>query len=243
MSATNGPESFGAASRVAAPETAGDDGLTVEEVELKIINGISEHVYTPAKRLGEVSLAKDLKCGQAIVRSAMDRLAFAGILERRHRSGTYVRKISAGEFVEMCQVRALLEGFACGLAALHANSEQLDALERSGRQLDDRLDRLNPETYGQVQDLEFKFHQDISVFSQNSVLNRMLNRQQMIIRLLKTGFEMPQMYSGERGDAPSHVELVAVMREADFAKADNAMRAHILQPLSAEARRNLMLKT
>ncbi|HEX7009397.1 MAG TPA: GntR family transcriptional regulator, partial [Phycisphaeraceae bacterium] len=148
--------------------------LSVDDCEQHIIEAICSGEIEPSQRLGEVSVARELGVGQAHVRAAFDRLAYAGILDRRHRSGTYVREISLREFIEMTQVRALLEGFACRLACGHATESDLAPLERLGRELDQRLAKLTPDQYRQIERMDLDFHQRIVELSRSSVLKRIL---------------------------------------------------------------------
>jgi len=154
--------------------------LTVEEVAQKIIDGIAQGLYKPMKRLGEASMAKRFKCGQALVRAAMARLAFAGVLERRHRSGTYVREITASEFVDLVQHRAVLEGFFSRLACRHIAEQNRQDLEELACQLDEQIYALRPESYTTLGPLEWKFHSTIAVLSGNSSLIRALDGQQLL---------------------------------------------------------------
>jgi DNA-binding GntR family transcriptional regulator len=79
----------------------------------------------PNQRLIELDLAKQLGVGRSAIRTALDRLAQDGLVERHPNRGAHVRLISVEEAVEMVEVRAVLEGLAARYAALNATEQDV----------------------------------------------------------------------------------------------------------------------
>src|SRR5258706_400235 len=94
----------------------------------EVLNQIRTGQLRPHQRLSELAMSKKLKVGRAAIRVAFDRLAWAGLLERVPRSGTYVRKLTIKEYFEVMEVRARLEGLAAALACRHLTAAELDRL-------------------------------------------------------------------------------------------------------------------
>lgn len=207
-----------------------------ERCAAQILDGVCRGDLKPGRRLGEISLAKKFRVGQAQVRAAFDRLAYAGILDRRSRSGTYVRELSVEQWVEMTQVRALLEGFACRLACRLAGEADLMELEKLARDFDDRIERLAPGQYRQLESLDFEFHRKIVEISSNAALKRMLDEQHLIQKCLRRGFDLPGLFAAPRDDAPNHLEIVQSLRSRRPADAQRCMRRHLTNCLIAELR-------
>lgn len=219
-----------------------DDRESTAFCEQFIVEGIQSGRYRPTKRLGEASLAKELGVGQATVRSAFARLGEVGLLDRRHRSGTYVREFSVHEFVELTQIRALLEGFACRLATQCANRRELGELETLARSLDRKIAKLTPETFREVEEQDFAFHQKLVGMSQSAPLIKLLGDQHLILSCLRYGFDLPGVFAGSDSESPSHVELVKAISTGDPNEADTCVRRHLICCLKAELRLDAMIE-
>jgi DNA-binding GntR family transcriptional regulator len=202
--------------------------------EQHIIDGIRSGEYKSTKRLGEVRIARTLGLGQSHVRSALARLTHLGLLERKHRSGTYVRELSMEELIGLTHVRALLEGFACRLACRYATLNDLKELEDLGRSLDERLSELTPENYRLVEKQDLAFHEMLIRLSQNSVLVRTLDEQQLILTCLRRGFDLPWIFLGNDSHAPTHLDLLQAVKDRDPEQADRCMRKHLIGCFKAE---------
>lgn len=63
------------------------------------------------------------------IRTALDRLARDGLVEREPNRGAHVRLISLEEAVEMFEARAVLEGLALRYAARHATEQEIAELQ------------------------------------------------------------------------------------------------------------------
>jgi len=213
-------------------DDASPSSQVVADCEKQIVDAIAAGTYRPSQRLGEVSVARELGCGQAIVRSAFDRLKHAGILYRKHRSGTYVRELSTDEYIDMCHVRSLLEGFACRMACRYATHEDLAHLEELAAKLDDLLDEhFTPDHFDEIEGIDLEFHCAIAKIGRNTAVVRILDNQQLILRLMRMSVLPPFAFSGQFKETPDHREIVETIRSRDPIKAEYQMRQHLNQCL------------
>lgn len=144
-----------------------------------ILQKIESGQLTGRTRLGEPSLAREIGMDRATVRTAFERLSASGILERKARSGTYLKGMSLDEIRSANQVRCQLESLGARLAAQQATDAEVEQLLKTAKLLDELTDSY---TSGQIQmwssirSLEIEFHTMIARFSRNPYLLSMLNR-------------------------------------------------------------------
>lgn len=87
--------------------------LIAERMEGLILNG----GLPIGQRINEVVLAKELGVSRGPIREAARLLASRGLVEFVANKGAYVREIAADEMSEIYDLRSLLTGQACALAA------------------------------------------------------------------------------------------------------------------------------
>src|SRR5260370_15286596 len=106
-------------------ESRGDRKLAVvEAVRAAIVAG----EYAPRQRLVEIDLCERFGTSRFIARSALAELRAQGLVELERNRGARVRDISAGEAIEITEVRKLLEGHLAARAAERVTAAQAAAL-------------------------------------------------------------------------------------------------------------------
>lgn len=90
---------------------------------------LSTGAYKPGQMLNMREIAKQLNVSQTPVREALGRLVSDGALVQSGYRPARVPMLSPDEYMEVCKVRATLEGLAAQEAARRATTEQIDALE------------------------------------------------------------------------------------------------------------------
>lgn len=94
--------------------------LVAQEIERMILSG-----ELPAgERINEQALAARLGVSRGPVREAVRGLERSGLVVTVVNQGSYVRKVSAEEALDLYDLRALLIGHACGYLAAHATPAQ-----------------------------------------------------------------------------------------------------------------------
>ncbi|MFD2470400.1 FadR/GntR family transcriptional regulator [Amycolatopsis silviterrae] len=123
----------------------------------------------------ENDLVKQLGVGRTTVREALGALVHLGLLEARRGDGTYVRASSEMQSVltrranssrrdDVLELRAVLEEYASGLAAVRRTDDDLASLRRL---LDESEVRDDAETAAEA---DVRFHQAVVEAGRNSLL-------------------------------------------------------------------------
>ncbi len=179
-------------------------------------------------RLSIERVAGETGAGHASVRAAFERLETIGVVERRPRSGTYVRRIELTEYVQALDVRAALEDMACQLAAKRLTESQLDRLAGQAERLDQH-DYPGADLSRYVR-LDAAFHLSIARASGNRMLLRSLERPHLVSHFLAAASQLPEMalvwYLPQR---VTHRDVVEALRGKSGDEAGRLMRQHILQ--------------
>lgn len=89
---------------------------------------IADGVYRPGDRIIETQLARELNVSQSPVREALLELSISGLLEEIPYSGTYVRRLSPEDILDIYDSRAYIEKYAAERAAVRITDEQLQEL-------------------------------------------------------------------------------------------------------------------
>ena len=188
-------------------------------------------------RLSIERVAGELGAGHASVRAAFERLETIGVLERRPRSGTYVRQIDLVEYVQALEVRAALEDLACQLAVDRLTESQLARLAAQATRLDER-DCPGGELSRYVR-LDAAFHLSIAKASGNQVLLRSLERPHLVSHYMAAASRLPEMalvrYLPQR---VTHRDIVDGLRHKEAEQAGRLMRQHILQQVQVIKKQN-----
>lgn len=114
--------------------------------------------FQPGDRLNEASLAVELGTSRGPIREAIRILTGYGLVVAVPHKGVFVRQLSVREIVEISDLRALVFGFAAGLAADNRTREDcehlaaiLDKMDRAAEEGDkDGYFRANLEFHGAI---------------------------------------------------------------------------------------------
>lgn len=151
----------------------------------EIIELIKDNHMEPGDRLkNEYELAQDLSVGRGTVREAIKILVSRNILEVRQGAGTFVSskngipedplgltfiKNDDSLMLDVLDVRLIIEPEIAAMAALNANSKQLEQLIKQCDVVENLI--INDEGY---QEADALFHQRIAECSTNKVVNKLI---------------------------------------------------------------------
>jgi DNA-binding GntR family transcriptional regulator len=200
--------------------TVVQDPSAVERVIAHIRGGIRDGRFAPGQRLIEGDLQASLGVSRGPIREAVRRLAAENILRVELHKGARVRQITPEEIKAIYDVREVLEGLACRLAAQNPEfpDARLQALEKD-------YDRQSDSSARGYLAYNERFHRLIVQSSRNTELIRLVENLQIPTLLLLMHILV---------DAPSiararaeHRPIVRAILKRDGPAAERAMRAHI----------------
>lgn len=204
----------------------------VAECAGRIIELISAGVIVPERRVGESPLAARLKVPRATIRSALDYLETVGMMERKPRSGTFLKQISALEYCEVMDIRAELEGLAARCAAVRADPKELQDLVKLGESVDafnQHLLKGEAHTLPKLVELDLKFHLAIASLSGNRRLVSTLRHQRLIESTFSMVSEPRPIRSPRDRPIPTHREVAEALASGDPLRAEQVIKQHILR--------------
>lgn len=123
--------------------------------------------YKPGQKLSETHIAEKLGAGRTVVREALRRLAFAGIVTLHRNRGAFVADPSLGEVQQAYAARRLIEGEIVGDLCRHCTAHDVRALrkhverQQAARASGDR---------GRYVHLLTEFHSVLASFGENRLL-------------------------------------------------------------------------
>ncbi|MEV8087260.1 GntR family transcriptional regulator [Streptomyces nigra] len=180
---------------------------------------ITTRALQPGQHLVESELAGHLGVSRQPVREALQRLNTEGWVDLRPAQGAFVHEPTEEEADQLLTVRTLLEAEAARLAAAHADSAGIAALEElcaQGEQAvaDDEVDTAVA--------LNARFHTAIMELAGNTVLAELAAQVDRRVRWYYTPI------ARQRGHQSwiEHRGLIAAITERDEARATRLMREH-----------------
>jgi DNA-binding GntR family transcriptional regulator len=192
----------------------------VDHVMEAIKSGIRQARYVPGQRLVEPDMMRDFDVSRGTVREALRRLAAEGFVQVELYRGASIRKMSRGEFVELNEIRALLEGYAASLAAQRMSKAERKKLLELEQQWDRAAQDL---TYAQYNE---QFHALIVAASRHKQLPNFVQQAQLAIFRLQF-HRILQTPVATRRSRLEHRRIVKAVLKGDADAAESAMRQHI----------------
>lgn len=208
---------------------------TLEIIIQQIKNQIKKGILKPGEKLpSERKLADQLGVSRASVREAIQALAFSGYLEVIQGKGTYILEMATqydeivnffSEFSNysldyLMEARIMLEGEFARLAALNANQEEIDLVERIFNEIASSKD-LNSFV---VKDLEF--HLTIAKATHNPIMNGLMKIiGEMLYKETRKIIEISR--DTRKNTIETTRNLVQAIKQRNAEKAKELMSEHI----------------
>jgi DNA-binding GntR family transcriptional regulator len=170
--------------------------------------------------LSHSQLCRDLQTSRTPVREALSKLEGLGLVMTVPHRGTFVSQLGLHDFLEITQIRALLEPFAARQAAGRVPAEALDALERRLRALN--RERPSEADFAALHAIDDEAHRLVG----RAGGNRRLDALAETLRSLCQQFSFDSRLRFDTMAAELH-NLLAALRAADADAAEAIMRRHI----------------
>lgn len=186
----------------------------------KLMSAIESGDYQPGDRLREAEVAERLSLSRTPVREAIRRLEAENIIEHKPRSGAVIRTLGQTEVVELYEMRLVLERTAAEMAAKHAATAEIDAMETLNAKLAQAIG-----SPPRAAALNQKFHRALYLAARNRFL--LESARAMNNALLLLGPTTLADATRIEAVVGQHQKILDAMREGDVAGAAEAAEEHL----------------
>jgi DNA-binding GntR family transcriptional regulator len=179
--------------------------------------------FKPGQRLIEENLAQKMAISRTPVREALRKLELEGLVNYVPRKGVVVVGVSTEDALEIYAIRAVLEGFAAGLAAQKRTDRELRRLKMMLLEMEENI-QLGK--IARLHMLHTNFHTYIAKISHNPKLYQLIvSLREYVESFTDMSYFWPDRLQGLWAE---HVEIVVAIREADVDRAERAARKHLM---------------
>jgi GntR family transcriptional regulator of vanillate catabolism len=190
-----------------------------------ILNG----EFAPGEHIQEVPLSERLRVSRTPVRTALQSLAAAGMLEYSANRGYNVRRLRRGELLSIFDIRGVLEGLACRLVAEQGLGAADRALFEQALEDGDRI-LLEPRLGQRERDANRKVNVTIHEIIIRASGSRMIAEMIRMCHNVPMSSDRNIVWSNSRSLALRHDDhrriFDAIMRREGF-RAEQLMREHV----------------
>ncbi len=180
----------------------------------------------PGDLLGETALAEEFQVSRTPIREALKQLEREGLVEIRPRVGTFVRKPTAREILELFQLKESLEGLAASLLAQRGDVPELRSLIHN---VESERDVVRAGDRAAYAALVHEFHHTLVAGADNQKLSEhyeLLMNQLAYHRIVKQTLALPGRLDHSLSE---HAQILTALQSKDPLAAELATRRHVAQ--------------
>ncbi|HDK27383.1 MAG TPA: GntR family transcriptional regulator [Candidatus Atribacteria bacterium] len=200
--------------------------VIAQEVAADIKRAITNGIIKPGERINETQIARDMGISRSPVREALQELKKEGVVINIPYKGTYVNLLGKKDIEDMYVIRGLLEAYAIEKVIENKNEKILRCLSKNVEDIEKDVEKK------QLKELvgnDIEFHRNICNFSGNKKLidiwEGFQTQIKVLINLESSFYERFQLLAVE------HRELLSLIIEGKVKRAQEKIKAHILQAL------------
>lgn len=175
----------------------------------------------PGTPLPERSLVDRFGISRTPIRQVLWMLERDGLVDVLPNRGAFVKKLGAGEVIELFQLREALEPLAAMLAASQRPAHEAEALK--ALMLDAEADEQRD--VKELVDLGAELHDALARWSGNKMLERIYDTLRMQTRLLRN--LLHEAAGSERASLREHIEILSAVADRDENAAFTRMADHL----------------
>lgn len=218
------PSHDGVAPTADAPAASGS-ASAVDRAQDAIRQLILDGEYPADRRLKEEELADRVGASRTPVREALLRLQGDGLVEFIANRGAFVCEWSEQDLEEIFELRAQLEGYGAGLAALRATPAQIERLHVLASRMESLAETDTSRAIDELSTLNNEFHRLLLRASGNRRLEALM-RSIVQLALVHRTF---RRYGPEalRRSMGHHREIIAAVKARDREWAQSVMHSHV----------------
>lgn len=196
----------------------------------KIKDAIITGEFEPGKRLTEEALAEEFNVSRTPIREAIKQLETEGLVIPYRRRGVIVREFSVKDIREIYNLRALLESYGAGEAAIHRTEEQIETMEVNNGKYEEAIHqsvKTDINSIKQIQEANQAFHRAIFLASHNEHLVAHIDKV-VVVPLIYRSFYWYSEQQLEQSFTVHKIILQAI-KDKEIDRAKIAMHEHIYQ--------------
>jgi DNA-binding GntR family transcriptional regulator len=203
-----------------------------KKVFLMLKDAIIKGDLKPGEKLAEEEIAKKLDISRTPVREALHKLAALGFVKIYPNQGIFVNQISIEDLKEVVQIRAILEGFATGVATNLITNKEIISLEKIIEKTkslckDKVIDKDNVIKYCNY---DVEFHNLIMEIARNKRLINILNNLSDLTKNFRImSFEIP---GNIEYSLQSHIKIIEALKSGDSKSAELLVQEHIFDSIN-----------
>jgi len=183
---------------------------------------------SPGQKLRQEALSETLGVSRTPLLAAFSKLEKEMLVELVPRRGAFVKRLSAGELLQLYDVRLRLEPLGALEAADRINSAGISLLDTV---LESHRQAVASGVATDVRVADYRFHMAIVAIARNQVLERILSSFAIVSKSNQSGIMKPAEKS-----LAEHVGLRDAIVTGNAALAERLMYAHLLEARDAAAR-------
>jgi DNA-binding GntR family transcriptional regulator len=191
-----------------------------------IRDAILKGQYPAGSWIREVMVAREAEVSRTTVRQALNALAAEGYVELHPNRGAMVVEWSIERLMQVFEVRAMLEGYGCELAAVHRSDDDVDRLQADADRFSALIAQSGERDSRQVAELNNAFHTRMLAAARNPSLTSLLAAVVQVPLVTQTFSRYDE--AALHRSAQQHQDLVQAIRRRDREWAHATMRSHIL---------------
>jgi len=197
--------------------------LVAERAYLELRDRIVTLQLGPGTVLREDELMGEMGIGRTPLREAVKRLALENLVAVQPRRGTFVSPVEASDIVNITEVRAELEGYAAGLAAVRMDDRARSAAEALLHEVE-QLSR--PDDQNWLMRFDERIHRFTWEATANPYLIETLER--YFTHSLRIWYLVLDRVPGLGHAVHDQTHLLEALLARDAARASGIMREHVL---------------
>jgi DNA-binding GntR family transcriptional regulator len=209
-----------------------DHGLRRQAIVQSLLTEVFQGRLRAGQHLVTQNLASRFGVSHTPIREALIALAGIGVIDLLPNRGAVVRRVSARDVREICQVRRVLECEATRRACGRAGGAELDALANALRGLIAGRPASAADLIAEARLLDNQLHDLIAASCGNAFLANELGRLKILFRAFRdvTYTHDPIRIASGRfiDEAREHLAIVQALAAGDRRSASRAMSRHIL---------------
>ncbi|WP_316977666.1 GntR family transcriptional regulator [Shumkonia mesophila] len=193
--------------------------VVLQELERQILSGN----LGPGEPVNEKAFAERNSVSRGPIREACRKLEQAGLVTIIPNRGVFVRKLQAKDAIEICDIRAVLSGYAGRILAETVTRSQMADLAEMVERMEKDAKLRNVEGFYAINSA---FHQAIFDFADNQRLREMyaaINKELYLFRW-RAMLVSPDLEKSNR----EHQEILKALAERDAARTAMMMERHAI---------------